>query len=162
MTTVVYRDGILAADGLVVGDNVIKTLNDRKIFDLFCGKSIAGFCGTSCCVAKFVDWSNETDFNFDLRRKSKKSFEVEEGFFAIEIMRDLDVALWDCGLHPVSQPQDFYAIGIGYQLAWGAMKAGASAEQAVRIAAESDIYTGGEIMVVDVREHFEKQAKTAA
>ncbi len=42
----------------------------------------------------------------------------------------------------------FYAIGSGYELAMGAMAMGASAEEAVRVAIQYDIHSGGEITVL--------------
>jgi ATP-dependent HslUV protease subunit HslV len=43
---------------------------------------------------------------------------------------------------------EFYALGSGSRIAYGALAAGASAEEAVRIAARYDTSTGGEVVVL--------------
>lgn len=49
---------------------------------------------------------------------------------------------------PLSAP--FFTIGSGAQYAYGALAAGATPEEAVKIAIEADIYSGGDLQILEL------------
>lgn len=139
MTTIVYKNGILAADTQeTVGDVPRRCTKLYKI-----GSDIIATAGESYTGMIFVDWwekgqDKETipDFtNLDADTEDfeclvwtkGKLFSVNRLFHMIEINLDD---------HP------YYAIGSGSDVALGALATGASAKRAVEIACEYNIHTG--------------------
>lgn len=150
MTTIAYRAGIMAADGRVTAGDLIKSDTDQKIH-LIEHRGLVAACGQSACIERFLGWMRSSQ-SYD--EKPYSDVKVEEGFFAIEARYDGEVWLWDEGLRAYQQPQEYYALGNGFEIAWGAMLMGATAEQAVIAAAKANVYTGGKIQVEALANHF--------
>ena len=142
MTTVAYKDGVIAYDGLIVaGGEKVDIEHDKRIrvgnINFFWAGAL-----------------HQTDFLIE-------SF-LNQGYTAPEKIKDVQAIVWDghelwqCGFYEDGfiryreNPKFALAIGSGGQFAVGAMEAGASAKKAVEIAAKRDLCTGGRIRTVKI------------
>lgn len=129
MTTIAYKDGVLAADTRVTQDDTIlpnasKIARDYPYSTAFCG-----------ALKVRQDFSQHRDF-------SKLPDDGWESINGNGILRDSDGAT-------LTIPKgDFWAIGSGAHFALGAMAAGATPEEAVKIAARYDTGTNDIVEVV--------------
>ena len=142
MTTIAYRDGIIAADSQQSWDS--HKTKCEKLFRATDG-SVIGTSGDTFSSMMFVDWYNN-------KRRTKPDLtliDIEEDFLCIILKKD---GLWTVNkfFHMVKDrnEQDMLAIGSGAAAAMAAMLMGASAEKAVEIACKVDLYTGGDIKVM--------------
>ena len=144
MTTIAYKDGVLASDSFLVGgDGKIASTCYEKIWEH--NGVIYGFSGYS----KVID-----DFKAIVRMPGSNSdrlidiFNEGENLYWIEI-NSTGVSYEGCvnksGNISKFELHGPHAIGSGGEIAKGAMMAGATAEEAVYIAGQIDVYTGGEI-----------------
>lgn len=140
MTTIAYRDGVLAGDTLVT-ENGLRVGHVTK-----CG-SVGGvlWAVTGCLIhqVEFHDWLKGG------LRGSPPSMKTPEGATssAIVIACGRLLTFDEHGQDHMPLPE-FHAVGSGAPLAMGAMAAGADAEQAVRAAIALDVYSGGDVVVV--------------
>ncbi len=143
MTIIAYRDGILAADTFVwSGSITIGTTT--KIIKAPDGW-MAGTAGDSYAGECFRRWVMN-------RRTPEWSNDIEN-FTGLLIDPNGNVLSYDSKYKgPSHAIASFYAIGSGYEVAIGAMSAGASAEEAARIAIERCSHCGGMIDVLKLTE----------
>lgn len=147
MTTIAYRDGILAADSRLTVDHgsgarkhfckklFRKTITEgKKKFDV-----IIATAGESSPGMVFVDWYGSGKPVPDL-------FLHIGGDFLCLVLRPDGLFEYDVYCRGEEIHEDFYAIGSGSMAALAAMHCGKSALDAVRIAARIDTYTGGRIV----------------
>lgn len=131
MTTFAYRDGVLAADSAITMSGTYQG-STRKIFASKQGGMIA-VSGDLAALAVFKRWVEENHCKGDVpvtdAEYSAVWIKPNGEVYAVE--RDAAVL--------VEVP--FIAGGSGFDLATGAMAAGATAEQAVQIAAMFDTNT---------------------
>jgi 20S proteasome alpha/beta subunit len=138
VTTIVYRDGVIAADTRVSfgNDGWIKPERIGKITPLPDGSFFAA-AGNQGVWGKLLRWFLEPQGE----RPDVPDCDV------LVVRRDGTVEYFcDAGFRLIKGP--FVAIGSGAPPALGALHAGADAETAVRIAMLVDPYTGGEVDVV--------------
>ena len=135
MTTIAYRDGVLASDSQATECGLKSSV--QKIFRLKdCDIAITGELYTAM---KFVQWYGN--------RKEDVTFESDDDFECIIFADgklysvDRNKILIELRLFEGS----YFAFGSGRDYALGAMKMGATAVEAVKIAAEFDSSTGGDI-----------------
>lgn len=137
MTTVVCNREYMASDSQISRSN----LTVGGIAKLFRGPdgSVLGLCGTWVVGAGLIDWlCGRADAPPSL-------IDDEDDWNVLWLRRD---GLWlieDRSFRLVPAGADAYAIGSGAQLALGAMAMGATPQQAVKVAAQFDMYTGGRI-----------------
>lgn len=144
MTTIAYKDGIIAYDGRATAGGTIvyddyEKMRERdgvfffgaggisEINDLikaYHGEEIVGDCGASIIVCKAGELS---------------------------LIGYEDGKVWESPVHP-SKP---YAIGSGRDHAFTALDMGASAYQAVEMAAKRDTGTGGKIRTFTIKREGE-------
>ena len=146
MTTIAYKDGVIAHDGLVCSGNGIIGKSFPKVF--WVNKKVLGF--DVICIAVAGDSSSR---HFLENEELSYKTEVPGGlsFNAIAITSDNNVIYIDSNdgdsyLHINVIEADYHAIGSGSDYALGAMMAGASPVESVRIASEFDTGTGGSIV----------------
>lgn len=148
MTTITYKDGILAADSRITSGTFIITddfTKIHKIVDSMTNKTtLCGFCGNASDWEKFLDWDEETDDPLIL-----------DNFCAIIIHDDGEITEYesteedktlnrlDLGKLP------FYAIGSGREIAIGAMASGKSAIESIEVTKHFDSTTGGVIKSIE-------------
>ena len=147
MTTIVIRDGVLAADRLVTKNDVsigqAGKIREVRNPD---GDLLGWFacCGWPTDSLVAVKWLSKWP---DLADAPKRFQDCDaSGFF---LLRSGEV--WTLsGSEPFQTEAEFHACGSGWEVAMGALAMGASAERAVEIASDYDQGTGGGVDKVEV------------
>lgn len=138
MTTIVYRDGVLAADTqMTTGD--LKAYG-RKLIRVGEREAWVGLAGVLADCQKFVrHFSGEEEAEFS---------EEHDDFSALIMYDDGSVECVDpSGKAHKLEDDEFFAIGSGSGPALAAMHMGADARRAVEIALLVDVNSGGEVVV---------------
>jgi ATP-dependent HslUV protease subunit HslV len=140
MTTIAYRDGILAADGLATrGDNIVER-NCKKLIRMNDG-GVVGCCGHIGRLLQFIEWLED-------KSKPMPSLAMDDGQTSTIIVLNGE-GLTEYQNVGFSKVDDLYtAWGSGSAAAMAALAMGADAETAVRIASEVDVWTGGQVMTM--------------
>jgi len=143
MTTIAIKDGVVASDSMQTGYfidqvNAVKTKKLKRISD--CQTVIVGGAGTFSEVHQFMDWveysCNKEDYISSNDRDSTLFVVDSEGVWK-----------YDTYYKPIYSGK-MSAFGSGAQFAMGAMMAGATAEEAVRIAIELDTNSGRDVVTL--------------
>lgn len=143
MTTIVYRDGTLAADTAVYdrGCYCGETVKIVRSTDGWMGGA-TGYLGDSARIKEWILRGSCTDTPPEISEHSEGLLISPDG-----------VVEW---IGPKWQRSvmagRFFAAGSGFRIAMGAMAAGASAEEAVMICAELDDSTRYPITVLRLKE----------
>lgn len=141
MTTVVAdtRKGIIVGDNqcTVNASDIISTC--RKVYKIKKGPNkghVLGFAGHECSGLVFLEWytSGKPPEKIDIDWEDEKC-----DVLIITPKGEMFMADQWCILYPMEEP--YMAIGSGAQVAMGALDAGATAEEAIDIACERDVYT---------------------
>lgn len=145
MTTIVFRDGIMAADTRAYSGASTPIGFKAKIHRLKDG-SLMGVSSTIPGQAEaFINWVNDGSNMETIDQLG------ELKLAAIVAMKDGNIIYFnDSPLPSGPIAGSFFAIGSGEQYALGALSCGATAEAAVTAAAQHDPWTGGEIHTVPV------------
>lgn len=143
MTTIVYRNGILAADSAVCDDGMtVGTL--RKIIRIkqIGFMSLCGFAPAN--HNELIEWLS----NWPVLNNTPECVKTTKvrGLF---VLKDGEVFQIDGG-EPYRMDAPFFAEGSGRFIALGALAMGASAEQAVAIAIHYDNCSGDPVQIVKV------------
>lgn len=140
MTTLAYKAGVLAFDSRVTaGDTVYGgAVKGRKT-----NKYLMAVAGDWQDAEAFMDWVEDGAVWDDRKKYGLADREVE--ISAIVVNKKGQVLLYGSRLYPMIIDALFYAEGSGAPFALGAMSAGATAAQAVKIAAKFDTGTGGTV-----------------
>lgn len=147
MTTIAYRDGILAADQAIF-DRDTYCGQTVKIHRASCG-AIGGLAGCFGDSSTFREWMSRAvivDFNLNEPPAFK-----DESSEALVVKPDGSVYWIGPGKRWAQQHGAFFAIGSGFRVAMGALAAGASASEAVSIACDLDCYTRGPVDTLELR-----------
>lgn len=133
MTTIATDGMTMAGDGFVTGNALIHAFSFCKVHKLEDGR-IVGCTGTSYDIAPFANWlENGGDLPM-----------LTDDFEALVLISPMKCLTYNSKC--LSAPQEVPAVaGSGGAIALGAMLAGASPSQAVAIAAQRDLYSGGTI-----------------
>lgn len=143
MTTIVYRDGILAADTMLSSGNALSGFGQKIVK---ARGILAGACGDSGLCQRFCDWvrtgmkGNAPDLHVPDLQGSETS--------AYVYMPDGMEVIFHEKRPPLRLHAPFYTHGSGGWIALGALEMGATAEEAVRVAMKRDHATGGDVMVL--------------
>lgn len=149
MTTIVYRDGILAADTRAYSGDRSPIGQKQKIFQFRNSDGTVSTFGISTPQPGFSEeikvWfanDKHNDYRPDLNGR---------GFSALEILSNGEVYYYNDNFTP-SGPltADWFAIGSGQDFAIGALEMGATAQQAVVVSAKNDAWTGGAVQHIVV------------
>lgn len=132
MTTIAYRDGVLAADSLV-------TLGSTKVHGSYqkirrIGDYLIGTAGSVADCQAFVVWLKEGDDTLPPPKGEYGALVVGPQGKVREIENG--------SVLPSPRGAKFFALGSGGPFALAAMYAGATAAEAVKIAAKIDTNTG--------------------
>lgn len=141
MTTIVYRDGVLASDSLA-------TIGETKVHGRYqkirrIGDYLVGTAGSVADGQTFVNW---------LKHGSEEDPPPNGSYSALIIdprgrVREIE----NGSVLPVPRGAKFFAIGSGAPYALAAMYAGATAAEAVKIAAKIDTSTGLPVKVLKIK-----------
>ena len=141
MTTVVYKDGILASDGRSTFNDSIEYENAQKIFKVKDGW--IGFAGTFChCQVLLNHLKDDGVYIRDDSDIYAIFVNHKRQVFSIEIYQNAVCYV---------RVSDVYAVGSGAMYALGAMSAGATAQQAIKIASKYDIGTNNRVKKVIIK-----------
>lgn len=167
MTTIAVKDGIMVGDGRCsLGSTVIK---DDMVKVFWINNHLMGGAGRARSISTFAQWlQKHTDYTIvnqevgDLVDLIPPVLQDDEEFTALVLTPDKQVLMYD-GNVALNLGHDVPAsIGSGSVFAIAAMDAGASAEGAVKIAMKRDVYSGGEITVVQLEEEPEPLTREVA
>lgn len=167
MTTISYKDGIMCSDGrMSLGDMIIKD-DTEKVF--WVNNHLVGVCGRARAINTFVTWLQKmTDYHIvnqevgELVDLVPPALEDDEGYSALVVTPSRQVLMYE-GNTPIDMGLDVpMSVGSGSCFALAAMKAGNSAEEAVKVACELDVYSGGEITVVQLEDEPEPLTREVA
>lgn len=147
MTTIAYKDGVLAADSRLTVDHgsgarvhFCRKLFRKKITE---GKKtfevIVATAGEASSGMVFFDW-------YGTGKPIPEVLLHLGGDFTCLVLRPDGLFEFDVYCRAEKIEEDQYAIGSGAMAALAAMRCGKSALEAVRIAAQIDLYTGGRIV----------------
>jgi len=143
VTTIAACGHFIAADGLLTNNGSRHVLDAKKI--KVQGGVIYALGGTTCFFEPLIKWHQDGADPLNLPKGHDLDWTL------LTITRDGLFFYTNRSAYP--ERHDFpWTMGTGNEYAMGAMKAGASAEEAVRIACEIDIHSGGEIQVVNIKE----------
>lgn len=145
MTTIAYKDGILAGDTMYTEGN-IKGFNAKKLFkykQILIGHS--GWCDI-VFHPKYLE---------SLYRSLIKNSKLPEIFDGLEYSI---LAIKESKIYTASHdipyftvlPDKYYAVGSGKSIALSIMDYGGSAIDAVKIAIKRDVYSGGKVTYVSI------------
>lgn len=143
MTTVAFKDGVMAADSRGL-DGSVGIVRIQKLFrKKIKGKEyLFGVAGYWEAGLMFVDWFKTRDAA------------LQDRLMKLHGDSDFDVIIWDgkrlvCAdsfMRLTECTEEYYAIGSGAPHAITAMDCGKSARQAVQLAMKRDSSTGGRVV----------------
>lgn len=142
MTTIVYRDGIMAADSMLTDWGDIKRQTD-KIFIM--PDAVIGTAGDDGDILNFLDW---WEAGHNSKKKPRRSSVTELHLIIVDATGKASIWAEDYNGEVVKEP--FCSIGSGRGVAYGALEMGATAEQAVKAACKWNLNTREPIVMVDV------------
>lgn len=153
MTTIVYRNGVVAADTRAYSGSSTPIGEKIKIEVITYSDGSKSVVGVSTPAPGFSEeirrwFANDKHPDFEPQGLGdRRSFE------AIEVTKDGEVFFYNDSFVP-SGPliTDWIAIGSGKDYAVGALSMGASAEEAVQVAITNDAWTGGRVTAIDLKD----------
>ncbi|NML04281.1 hypothetical protein [Sphingomonas sp. G-3-2-10] len=137
MTTIATDGVTMAADGLVTAEHIVEATAYRKVEQLEDGR-VVGCAGVLTSCEAFRNW---------LRDGQGDPPELDEEFTAIVADGTREVVVYDQKCRALRLPVP-YAAGSGAHLALGAMLAGKCPTEAVQIACDRDVFSGGTILTL--------------
>lgn len=144
MTTIAYRDGVMAGDSRAYGGGNELRGSKVKVVRLPDG-TLVGVSSPVLGMARLVrDWVSA-----GMREAPITPDADKKGFDALVVTPDGQAVFVDGNwLKSDAVTGSFFAIGSGSQYAIGAMAAGKNAKEAVEIAAELDVWSSGPVYTV--------------
>ena len=133
MTTIAYKDGVIACDSQITAGETIHTMSRNKI------RRRKGFVLIACGSEHLVEQVFETWPDVRVDGDEWSAYAVDSD------------GLWECGSEEGAlwklkvRHDEHSAMGSGGAYALGAMDAGATAVEAVKVAAGRDVATGGRV-----------------
>lgn len=151
MTTIAYRDGILAADSQETMGGM-KLTSAPKITFLPASQTLIALAGDSEKCTRALAYFNRPDW----REKVDEAPFFKKGFEAVVVTKERAYyCVNNCVALPLGNP--FIACASGWQLAMAALHMGLGPEDAVKFASELDVYTNSEVQVVNVKDVFKEE-----
>lgn len=138
MTTIAYRDGVLASDTRAYAGQSQPIGNKQKIYRIKDGSAFGVSTPQPGLSEAIRDWFAECK-----HPDHEPALNGDAGFDMLEITKDGHVYFYHNSFRPTGPlSADYFAIGSGAEYALGAMAAGASAADAVAAAGFHDVWTG--------------------
>lgn len=144
MTTIVYKNGVMAGDSRAFTGTSIKVGSKSKVYKLQDGRLLGVSSNTPGACELIVAWVAD-----GARRKRAPVEHCGDSFDVLLIGLDGAATLYSDSFNPigpVSAP--YFAIGSGAQIALGAMAMGADPVQAVEVAIMHDAWSAAPIYMV--------------
>ena len=144
MTTIAYRNGILAADTGVYSNGFCEA-RVSKI-----RKVLAGLVGSSGNASHFKQFYTWVATNSE---RDRPKLDREDSFDGIHVKPDGSIFIYDRFMVAIPiHNTEFYALGSGREIAMGAMAMGAAPAEAIRIACRFDTHSIEPIETVSLSE----------
>jgi hypothetical protein len=149
VTTIAYREGILAADSQYTYESEAGGHRKHPCPKLYRKETkdgapvIIATQGDGSAGLVFVDW-------YGTGKKPPRILTDNLPDFTCLVLKRDGLYEYDAYCRPYKIELEFYAIGSGAKAALGAMHMGASAERAVEVACEIDPYTMRPIVVMSL------------
>jgi ATP-dependent protease HslVU (ClpYQ) peptidase subunit len=165
VTTIAYRNGIVAADSRVTTDSEAGGSRAFKCVKLFRKEvRINGITVPVILAAAGEAFSGELfveKFNGEsVDDVTRDNFIMGDADFTVLIITELnEIFEVDKWCHMVPVDEEFYAIGSGAKAALGAMHMGASAKRAVEIACKIDPFTAEPVVTMSLKIKSRKRRK---
>lgn len=141
MTTIAYRDGVLAADSRMTLNGVV---DGSQVKIVRRGNVMAAATGTAAMCQQFRDWFIGGMVGDPPAGEHEKN--SDWSYWGM-IFHGETILCWQAsGWVRIVAP--YFASGSGGDFATGALAHGATAEEAVRAAIAHDASSGGEVMVL--------------
>jgi ATP-dependent protease HslVU (ClpYQ) peptidase subunit len=147
MTTVVYRDGIMASDTQLSRGNLKNRF--KKTFKFKDG-SLFGISGELISCMRIKDW-----FASDMKGEPPQF--ADDNAAECMLVNKHGLFLIDGELYPIEMEDGFLAIGSGAPYALSAMSCGKTALEALEIASEWDAGTSAPFNVMRYEPFFKKK-----
>lgn len=145
MTTIAYKDGVLAADSQLTLDDVAYLSSD-KITIISTRLVIAGAGDANECM-RMENWFRKVGTDWEKELATKPT--VKKSYEAIVISDGKPYTIFKDGfLDSLAHP--FFALGSGWKFAMAAMHLGKSATEAILLASVFDVNTNDRIRYIDV------------
>lgn len=150
MTTIAYRDGVLASDSrATIGSTIVPEKAD-KVFQLADGGAVA-ITGSYNTAMELVRWLALQATGADEEELGHRPA-LDKESTVIHLRPDGVVMVYDGGRYDATELRaQYFAWGSGSDIALGALWMGADAKTAVQAAIALNIHTGGEIQAHSVR-----------
>lgn len=153
MTTIAYRDGILAADSCETSEDEDAgtcTAGCEKLFRV--GPFIVALQGESTPGLVWLNWfhlewdnAREPELQLVPQELTDRFLDNKADFTAVVLTKNRGLWIYDEWGTPAQITAPYYAVGSGMKAALGAMHAGAGAVAAVEAACAHDPYTSGPV-----------------
>ena len=143
MTTVAFRDGLMASDSRITDG--IGISRGEKLFRKKVGKRtcIIGICGDLYAAMLFVDWYGSDD-----KVLRDQLIQLDDDPFEVMIWDGKRLVTANRICRPIHVIEPYHAIGSGGPHAITAMDCGKTASQAIQFAARRDSNTGGQVVTM--------------
>ncbi len=154
MTTIAYRNGILATDSRETtsdehaGDYANRCVKLLRLDPPREPECIAALQGDSSAGMAWLEWFNKGQADDTLRDAIRDS----EADFTAVVLNKYGLWTWDRWLIPQRVKGKFYAVGSGTKAALGALHMGASAVQAVKVACKIDPWSAPPIVSMALKQ----------
>lgn len=160
MTIICIKDGIVAADGAGFSGDVITSFSKQKLIRSPDG-AIGGAAGPTCDVLIFRRWFSQSTVEQRQAAGTVPLSDMESGLemLWLEPGGEIWTAFYDGKPYPLEAKMA--ATGSLWQVAQGAMLAGATAEEAVLICIENGVSAAGQVCVERLMSADEPPAETA-
>lgn len=136
MTTIVYRDGLVAADSRTNNGGWIDPGSRSKLERV--DGAVFAYCGDWAICTAIRAWLKEPNGD------------QPNGDATVIVFRDGKIFVYSDGSY-FEENDGFHAWGSGTPVALGALYAGCTAYEAVEIACQVDLYSGGPVVQLEVR-----------
>lgn len=150
MTTIVYRDGIMASDSRSTaeseagGSRVFKCVKMYEKIVPGEGRVVIGTAGEGYPALLFVDW-------YGTGKEPPGTLIDGDADFTCIVLSKRGLWEYDKWCRGEKVIGKFYAIGSGAKAALGALHMGANAAQSVRVACKIDPYSAGPIRTMRLK-----------
>jgi len=149
MTTIAYRNGIIAADSReTTSDESAGDYAGKCVKLLRVGDNVVALQGESSPGMAWLHWFREGMRDEALAQSIR---DAQNDFTAV-VLNKRGLWTWDCWLVPQKVTARFYAVGSGTKAALGALHMGASAVQAVRVACKIDPWSAPPIVSMSLKQ----------
>lgn len=156
MTCIVAADGVIVADRKRAGPHLCMV---SKVWAAPDG-SIFADAGDASWGEHFREWYTAGAKPDRRDQLIKLLHDIELDGMALQVMPDKTIVVWEGGFMPLpAHHTKVYGIGSGSPYALGAISAGASLQDAVRIASMWDEYTSPESDVITLADARPRKAK---